>query len=308
MSGSSQTDVWAVGDSGGNYPIIEHWDGSRWSLLQQRRIDGVLSAVAAISPTDAWAAGDLGDGSDSRPLFENWDGSRWRAVSAPSPGVYTNLTGLTAISPNDIWAVGFYNLASKALTMHWDGQAWEIVPAPDGVLYGVSGAASDDVWAVGFDFDYQPFAIHWDGAAWSRVPVDPPPAGGFNLLYDVVTLSTNEAWTVGIYGFPGAPLVERWDGSNWSFVQVPGEGGLHGVSAASSTDVWAVGSAFEDTSRPLTEHWNGIDWQIFRAPNPGGNSGLEAVSAVSSADIWAVGSSEGKGLIEYSKGPCRAEA
>jgi hypothetical protein len=36
----------------------------------------------------------------------------------------------------------------------------------------------------------------------------------------------------------------HWDGTKWSNVPNPEQGVLYGVSASSSTDVWAVGGGF----------------------------------------------------------------
>jgi hypothetical protein len=60
----------------------------------------------------------------------------------PSPNVGPNsdfqsnqLLGLTANSPDDIWAVGSYlstdGLQTLTLVLHWDGTSWTIVPSPD---------------------------------------------------------------------------------------------------------------------------------------------------------------------------------
>ena len=47
-----------------------------------------FNAVAAISPTDAWAVGFQNDNqlNGSRTLTEHWDGQKWTAVPSPNPG------------------------------------------------------------------------------------------------------------------------------------------------------------------------------------------------------------------------------
>src|SRR5205809_1193661 len=74
VSGTSSTDVWAVGAIVGppGEPIIRHWDGTRWQRVAQERVgDGELTSVAAISPTDAWAVGPYGP---QGTLTMHWDG------------------------------------------------------------------------------------------------------------------------------------------------------------------------------------------------------------------------------------------
>ena len=69
---------------------------------------------------------------------------------------------------------------------------------------------------------------------------------------------------------------------------------LNGVSANSSSDVWAVGYSWDNTtntSQTLTEHWNGTQWSIVPSPNPDPTTNrLNAVFALSTTNVWAVGS------------------
>lgn len=74
-------------------------------------------------------------------------------------------------------------------------------------------------------------------------------------------------------------------------------GSLHGVSADSTTDAWAVGwfAAASGAQETLALHWNGMTWATVRTPNPGGTaasavSGLQAVTALSAHNAWSVGS------------------
>src|SRR5262245_19547192 len=83
----------------------------------------------------------------------------WTGVPPPSPGAAENgLNGVTAQSPCNVWAVGFYGDVVDgpvlSLAEHWNGTAWTLVttPSPDtdrNFLSGVAGASSRDIWAVG---------------------------------------------------------------------------------------------------------------------------------------------------------------
>ena len=89
-------------------------------------------------------------------------------------------------------------------------------------------------------------------------------------------------------------------GSIWKVVPTPNPGAkkvsnifFTGVSAASSTDAWAVGideiNAFR---RPLVEHWDGLRWQAVAVPRPPRRqSWFSGVIALSPTDAWAVGES-----------------
>ncbi len=81
-------------------------------------------------------------------------------------------------------------------------------------------------------------------------------------------------------------------GSDAAVASIPGS--LSGVSAASPSSVWAVGSycapacGNSGVDRALILRWNGARW-TRTSPGPGRSSSLSAVSAVSAADAWAVG-------------------
>ncbi len=110
----SGNDIWAVGyysDSTDIYhTLIEHWNGSRWSLVASPDVgtDGeALNGVAAVSSTNVWAVGYSFTGSvKGETLIEHWDGSRWSIVTSPNVAQHSYLNSIAAISSTDVWAVG----------------------------------------------------------------------------------------------------------------------------------------------------------------------------------------------------------
>jgi hypothetical protein len=88
-------------------------------------------------------------------------------------------------------------------------------------------------------------------------------------------------------------------GTEWSVAPSPNAGSafdeLRGVSAASASDAWAVGSSVDAAtfvSRTLTEHWDGSAWTLVPSPNRANQGNvLRATAAVSGSDVWAVGAS-----------------
>lgn len=130
-------------------------------------LDNSLFDVAVLSATDAWAVGEylVDGGGAQRTLIQHYDGTAWTTV--PSPNLPTgtgrnqinSLRGVTAIAPDDVWAVG-YTVSSddpyQTLTMHWNGQGWSIVDSPNytfpgayNALLDVAATSPNDVWAVG---------------------------------------------------------------------------------------------------------------------------------------------------------------
>ena len=97
--------------------------------------EGNLTAIAALSATNAWAVGNY-EGPDSlqRTLIEHWNGTSWTQVPSPNSSQRFNiLSAVATVSANDAWAVGFgVNKSNKneQLIEHWDGKTWTITPNP----------------------------------------------------------------------------------------------------------------------------------------------------------------------------------
>ena len=93
----------------------------------------LLTGVSALSPADAWATGsyESSGGTVILTFVLHWNGTRWTQVPAPSPrgtgtSPFTVLTGVSARSPGDAWAVGCActNDFDTTLVLHWNGTAW----------------------------------------------------------------------------------------------------------------------------------------------------------------------------------------
>ena len=84
----------------------------------------------------------------------------------------------------------------------------------------------------------------------------------------------------------------------WTIAQLPHGGSatsLYGSAAASSADVWAVGSFYNGrTDLPRVEHWNGTTWSVVGTPKIRSAGYLEEAVALSASDVWAVGYTLGR--------------
>jgi hypothetical protein len=200
-------------------------------------------------------------------LTEHWDGTAWNIVPSPNPGgsQITYLTGVSAVSSNDVWAVGYSHGGTKPLIEHWDGTAWSIGPAPYAVgsdsngLYAVRAIATNDVWAVGYQNENnngengQGLILHWDGTAWTQV--DSPIADYATILLGVTANSSADVTAVGYVqtrNVQFTPVTEHWDGAKWRLVPVPNPGPvgqLYGAVAAGKS-TWAVGAY---SVKPMTQ-------------------------------------------------------
>src|SRR6202035_3889727 len=81
-SASSATDIWAVGDS------TMHFNGTKWTAFPAPLINGELTAdlqgVVDISPTEAWAVGNVTLGSNPGQIIEKWNGTEWNLFPNPT--------------------------------------------------------------------------------------------------------------------------------------------------------------------------------------------------------------------------------
>jgi hypothetical protein len=168
VAATSPDNAWAVGGCLGycsygspdpGRALILHWDGTAWTQVPSPRPGpySALNAVAATSPDNAWAVGNLTstnrDGSVSfKGLIEHWDGTAWTQVPGPRPGPDIGLVGVTATSPDNAWATGGYgdHSGDQPLIEHWDGTAWTVVPGVVGSPpRGVTATSPNNAWAVG---------------------------------------------------------------------------------------------------------------------------------------------------------------
>jgi hypothetical protein len=146
----SSNDVWAVGEQ-----TILHWNGTNWNKVSFPPPPGdsyqILKGISATSANDIWAVGysqwSYFYGYRYAPLTYHWDGCQWNLISNAG-NIDEFLFSVTAIAPNDTWAVG-----DNGQTQHWNGGTWSRVAAPfpglGGRFNGVVAASAREVWAVG---------------------------------------------------------------------------------------------------------------------------------------------------------------
>src|SRR3984893_8387490 len=321
MAAVSANDVWAVGITTPTHywygTLAAHWDGSNWTqvaspyMASANNPNSALLAVTAVPgavTNNVWAVGSSGSG----PLAAQWNGSGWNLFTPPSTLVGSTLAGVAALSPTDIWAVGFGSpmigaQTTRTLIEHYDGATWSMVPSPNlsptssDQLRSVSAASAVDVWAVGNSVDgttHQTLTEHWNGISWSIV-ASPNVGTGDNMLTAVGALPNSTAWAVGSWTDGVGvwkPTTLRFDGASWTVVHGPtfdagSTASLLSVAAISPDNIWAAGYIENTYLHPLVEHWDGQRWTVV--PSPDGQPPISpqefgAITA-SGGNIWAAG-------------------
>lgn len=219
----SASDIWAAGfiltdDFSALYPLFEHYDGTAWTAFLTLDSDAVMYGVSADATNDVWAVGTVAEYST---VIEHYDGSTWSVIASPNAGAGWNvLFGVAALSPTNVWAVGWYTQQvnstrpEKTLIEHWDGTSWSIVSSPNigpntqyqsNQLWGITAVSANDIWAFGSYFaasgsgEQSTLVEHWNGTNWSIVASPNPVNGSFqnDILFGGTVIPTGDLWLVG---------------------------------------------------------------------------------------------------------------
>ena len=262
ISGTSASDVWAVGVDG-----IMHFDGATWSKVET----GVAAqdhptAVWARTPSDVWMV------VNGPPTILHYDGTTWTATASPSP-TSNYLTGIWGSSASDIWAVG---LAGGII--HYDGTTWSSVASGTAEdLWGVWGSSPSDIWVGG-----QNVILHYDGSQWSTVSIS-------KFALGIWASSPSDVWAA------TSPGLLHYDGARWSTIQsgflfdnAPNTGAQpYAVWGSSPSSVWVGGwhGVAAYTCCGKMQHYDGSRWSDV--PLPAGTAIIYAIWGSSASDVWA---------------------
>jgi hypothetical protein len=317
----SPSNLWSVGGayslSSSEATLIEHYNGTSWQITPSPNPANcrycTLLGVSGSSASDIWSVGlDLVSKGRTFPLIEHYNGSAWSLVPSAAPTQLGGLADVAALSPANAWAVGSGRAPGGPLVEHYNGTSWLIVPTAlttGGDLAAMTAVSANDIWAVG----NQPgtaganpvgLAMHYDGTSWtqSALPAPSVPAGGLWELSGISAASGSDVWAVGYWssadGLSQHVIVEHFNGTSWSLTQAPDLGPNYpinvasGVAALSPTDVWAIGqsSPGNQTFATLVEHFDGTKWTVQPAPSMSGNF-LSFAGLVSTGpgQLWATG-------------------
>ncbi len=269
-----------------------------WSVTPSpntRAALNILQAVAPVSSVDVWAVGYTSNQITDSGLIEHFNGFNWSVVPTPVPGPFANsaLRGVSAVSANDVWAVG--NVSNVGIISS--------ARSPERLLRGHSRFPS----RLSHQQASQANTLieHFNGFSWSVVP-SPNTSLAVNTLSSVLAISASDVWVVGYARGTGTnaldvPLIEHFNGFSWSIVASPNPSGttsnnLELLSASSASDIWAIGDISSANSssgefETLMEHFNGFSWSVVSSPVPTGSllNDVDGLSVISPSDAWAVG-------------------
>ncbi len=269
------------------YALIEHWNGSAWSIVKgpppSAHLTAGLSGVSCSGVSDCTAVGSstrivpqpTTGPPPVRTLVEHWNGSAWSIVKSPNPPAASNrLTGVACSRAWGCMAVGqsggSMNLHVRTLAERWNRSRWVIVksPTPRGAIYSVLSSISctrrSDCVAVGEylpggqrQSQNHPLIEHWNGSVWTLMPSPQPPRSIASYLSAVSCRSASDCAAVGTVRYPHRKGSSYGGPREYTFI----------------------------------ERWDGSAWSIVKSPNPSGPpaDGLDGIACPAASDCVAVG-------------------
>jgi hypothetical protein len=166
-------DVWAVGTNGGDHgfspfpsvdPFAEHWNGHTWEVVKLppsgcagENSGPVLRALTRVPGTrQMWAVGwceDFTAVGRATSLAYHFVGGIWRHVKLPTPFPYTNLRGVTATGPNDVWAIGWGSGSrTHPVVLHRGRAGWHsesLTTLPSTASLSDATFTGSRIWVIG---------------------------------------------------------------------------------------------------------------------------------------------------------------
>jgi photosystem II stability/assembly factor-like uncharacterized protein len=233
--------------------------------------DGTICIAANV-----WAATPDSSNSGLSDIYD-FNGGTWLSQTVPGTTIQ-RVRGLWGVGQSLVIAVGDQGeILRRDNTGAWHKDRGISTDTP---FFAVTGAAANDVWAVGDNR-----VSHYDGATWT----DSSAPQALYPLYAVWMSARGEGWAVGEQG-----TIAQLTSGSWIDKGNKGAGYAYfGVWGSGPSDVYAVGHRPGSGSSSLlfVSHFNGNAWSdITSSLDPQGTvPSLYAIWGSDSSHVWAVG-------------------
>lgn len=244
-----KSDAWAFGGaalSGGTAPsgtpVAEHWNGRTWrGSALPRGVQDTIIAASAPSATDVWAVTHFGG------YVLHWNGVRWSlAKRLPGAG---QLTGVTALSPSDVWVFGGGGFIGGLGTWHFNGRTWRQWTGNASGLERGSAVSPSDIWATGGTMAPDNTIMHFDGRSWRSVTAKALSGLQFQ---DISAFSRTNIWATAGNGTSTSPAwLVHFNGVRWTRITLPWKMSIYSIAADGQGGLWI--NALGPTSKPFVD-------------------------------------------------------
>ncbi len=295
----SRHDAWAFGGTDLSIvgsPVAVRWTGGHWRASQlPRGVDSTINAASAVSASDIWAVTFYGED------ILHWNGLHWSVAKHLNGS--GELTGITAVSPRDVWAFGANGAIGGLGTWHFNGRTWKKVTGNGGLISAASALSATSIWAIS-GTPLQSAILHYNGTRWRRLTATP--LAGIAAT-GVLPMSPSNVW---VSGTTGNSHITSWlihfGGRQWTRIKVPWPvAGLGHLIPDGQGGLWAA--AESNSGSPLDLHLSRSGrWSRIAAP-AGADFGIEAQALIpGTTSLWAVGATRettGTDAVIWGYGP-----
>lgn len=254
-----------------------------WQTLSSGEA-GALLAVWGTSARDVWVVGGRGQLMGS-PAILHFDGQTWSRVDSGQRGL--DLWWVFGFPGGDVFFTG-----AGGTILRYRNASFERMPTPrSGTIFGLWGAAPDDLWAVGTGDDSTGIVWRYNGSQWSEVT----PPGAPNLVLKVHGQRSDDVWMSCASG-----VTLHWDGAALTSVATGVTSSLFSIVTTPEVAV-AVGGYTGQGA--IVEHTaGGAGWTVQPSPAPitwrGVAAGASRVFAVGESGVVGQRTSAGWVLVD----------
>lgn len=213
---TSKGSAWAFGSSNlaaGNdqFSVAAHWNGRAWTTSSlPSGVKSEIIAASAPAANDVWAVSFFGG------WVLHWNGAKWLVAKHPSGG--GELTGVTALSPTNVWVFGGSGYAGGLGTWHYNGRTWSEWGRSAVGLQVASALSATNIWAIGGSQAPDSRIAHYNGT-WGLVS-----ASALNGLQfgGILATSASNVWATAfaVQSNRQVPYLVHYNG-RWTRYQLP---------------------------------------------------------------------------------------
>lgn len=198
-----------------------------WQLLASGQ-SAALLAVWGTTASDVWVVGGRSELAGA-PTVLRHEGDAWTRVDAGVRGV--DLWWVFGFDGGDVFLTG----SGGTILRHRNGQFERMTTPRSGILFGLWGAAPNDLWAVGAGDDGKGIVWRYNGAEWREVAL---PSG-----VPALVLKVHGQWSEDVWISCAGGVTLHWDGASLTRVATPVTSSLFSIVTTPQTVIAVGGSA-----------------------------------------------------------------
>jgi hypothetical protein len=271
---TGRRNAWVFGGTnpgGPSTPVAERWNsGVVTRSVLPSGLTGFISDASAPSASDIWAASEYGG------YLLHWNGSRWQLAKRWNGGL---ITGVTAISADNVWVFGAVAGAKATGTWHFNGRSWRQVAGAAGAIYRASAISRHNIWAIATGSKADS-VLHYDGSRWR--PVDTKGVLANVAVSDILATSKRDVWVLGdeVRGGTSRLVLAHWNGARWTRMTTGVNAFAGRLSAGTHGTVLVTATPADAAANGLVLQANAAGWRRASVIRSGLGSGVSAVAVV----------------------------